>query len=244
MNKFIVITLLAAAAFLMPRYVGNQVQVASDTISQALPHAASPNARRQSLQTKYDQALTEHDSAPKAAPESSPGDATPPRNHAEQGFHLPRRLQGSLSPALPLAQRLRNFCLDKYTLFLLVMWAMFLLYAAVTLAGLLFSTFSWARSAGRANLKLATFELALLSFAAILFYLCGTNFLMAATSLLWASCVVFVLSAAGLMRLVDMNFPVWNDMVRTMSLPILASLIILAYDGVLPVLQAWCQRLT
>lgn len=60
----------------------------------------------------------------------------------------------------------------------------------------------------------------------------AVNFLDISPQSLWLSPVLFLLAAAAFMRVIDMNYPFWNEAIMAMSMPVLASVFILGWARV------------
>ena len=223
MNRLLFLSVLVAGAVLVPRLVGSRMSFVGGAMVDARSRA---NARSQGQA----EAVTEGGGADLGLPTRRPRALAP----YAPPVRAPQRLRGIWPGAWPLGCRIYGHLARHHTLALGVVWTVFSLLFATALLALVASVHGVSRACCRIGLRIATMELALLSCCAVFLYSAGIGFVPTASSTLWLCPVGFILASAGLMRMVDLNYPFWNETVRALMLPIAASALVVGWDYVLP----------
>lgn len=223
MNRLLFLSVLVVGAVVFPRLVGNRVSFVGGAMVDA-------RSRTDSRSRGQAEAVSEGGGADLGLPNRRPRQLNPygppPR--------APQRLRGMWPGAWPLGWRIYVHLSRHNTVALGIVWTVFSLLFATALVTFVASLHGIARACCRIGLRIAAIELALLSCCAVFLYVAGIGFVPAVSSTLWLCPVGFVLVSAGLMRMVDLNYPFWNETVRALVIPIAASALVIGWDYVLP----------
>ncbi|HAH31473.1 MAG TPA: hypothetical protein DCL44_04060 [Elusimicrobia bacterium] len=123
-----------------------------------------------------------------------------------------------------MEQAWKFFKKNKNSVLPVTWWGLPLILMILTLFSVVFCWYAVARFLCGLTFKFCTLTLTLLSLAIIVSAIAGKpEFIGAIPRDLWFAPVIFITGSAVVIRIIDMNYPVWNEALKAFAFPILTS---------------------
>jgi len=119
---------------------------------------------------------------------------------------------------------------NKNAVLPMIWWGVPLILMVFTLLSIVFFCYAVARVLCTFTFKFCTLTLTLLSLAVLASAIAGKpEFIVAIPRDMWFAPVLFILGSAAVIKLIDMNYPVWNEALKAFGFPILSSVVAMAW---------------
>jgi len=230
MNRFLILGPLLLAIIILPKFIGQKVTPTSAVLVNAETSWRLPKE-------EFNSDLTGDATAsvnPPADLESSPPTEleTTVKTAADGAYFAQTRarLGQTMWPVQQFFQQHR-------LMFLGLNLAFFLLVLIGVAMAVAFQRFTMARRLAEKSFRLGSIEVLLVCIITVLAHVGGLNFLAGVHYLIWLVPVICVLLFAGILRLIDMNYPIWNETFASVCLPVLSAVLILEWGRIAALLK-------
>ncbi|MCX5786294.1 MAG: hypothetical protein NTX59_11455 [Elusimicrobia bacterium] len=129
-----------------------------------------------------------------------------------------------------MSQAGESFRKNKNAVLPMIWWGVPLILMVLTLLGIVFFHYAFARLLCSCTFKFCTLTLTVLSLGVLAAAIAGKpGFIVAIPRDIWFAPVLFILGSATVIRIIDMNYPIWNEALKAFAFPILSSVVVMAW---------------
>ncbi len=129
-----------------------------------------------------------------------------------------------------MSQAGKFFKKNRKAILPLIWWGVPLLLMVLTLLSIVVFCYAIARALCTVTFKFCTLTLTVMSLGVMVSAIAGKPELITAIPRdMWFAPILFILGSATVLKLIDMNSPVWNEALKAFGFPILSSAVVLAW---------------